>query len=298
MTGGFEINSFRIYKITLDGEAGPDIATEDVAVRIHTTRDYFRSSRPAPSRRTVTAGRGTQGSLFPPGWNDVPEYSPDEVECPCGNTETLWSGESRVCRACGGYELAPGQEPWPVEDVPAITWLTHHCNECGQVWSQKIIARRCIKCNSTWVEVTGKKNVGKKPMRVRDRKPARDTRKGARKGAGTTGGNGRKTAPDGPALWVCKCGQSMVSSGTPKKCPRCNRKKSKHFRCDGALSAEDFAALRRMRGTGSATGATKPCHDCNAPIPEDGPSRCDPCRVKRNARRKAARRAKKTGARK
>lgn len=256
MPDGFDLKPARIYTIDFVGDSvAPVIDTHDVDIPILTTGHFFSDQLPAPGRRPR---RRRQAGLWPIGFDEIPDYGPEEVECECGNIGWIWHGETKVCSYCGDFELTPGSLPKRIASEDD-DFLRLHCKHCEQVWEQRrILDAKCIKCDGTWIEVIG----------IRSKKHPDE---------------------DHVSVWTCmRCGIQMITHRSPVQCARCGHGL---FRHEGEVRNGILPKVKRRKSPRKIDGL-KSCHDCPRMIPVKGPTRCQSCVEKR---RKHRRRKKRDG---
>jgi len=245
----FQLKSGRIYKVTMKRNMEPEIETEDVPVKVYRDNDFFSTKLQPPSARTTfrVSDFRTQGELFPVGFDDTPEYAPEEVVCLCGYVSYLWKGETRRCNGCNNYDLSPGMRLQYVGVENANKWVRLYCNKCNTRWEQKFVkGARCIRCDSN--------QVGTSEESTSINKINKET------------------------IWKCRaCNAKISKVKVPDYCPNCLRLgKSVSFELQDSSNFQE----------------KKRCHDCGKRIPQNGPSRCHECVIRRSINRKRNRRLK------
>jgi hypothetical protein len=197
----------------------PQIETQDIPHKRLNGNEYFSNRLPAPSRRgaarrfTIVGREEEQESLFPIGFDELPDTAPEAVVCPCGNIIYAWEGEQKVCPECIEWVLGPGEKPRKA--VPKFVKV--QCLRCEKVWEQRHDNKNgCFSCGSHLVKVVKAKD---KPKKKKERLQA--------------------------SVWSCDgCAARFVGVKEPRKCYKCDSRK---FTLDGSLEGAELPRHWRVK---------------------------------------------------
>jgi predicted glutamine amidotransferase len=146
----FDIKPNKIYTITNVEGAEPTIDHTEVKIPVYETKQFFQDWS-TKKTYTVKADVGSDMVQKDFDWDTQTRWNGvEEVQCPCGQGMWLFHNERKICASCHEWELQPGRAP---VNLNTGEWLKFFCNVCGFVWHQKTVARRCLKCQATQIEI-------------------------------------------------------------------------------------------------------------------------------------------------